>query len=257
MALNPNRRRDQRLMQAGFGLLLVGLWTVAGLLSPRIFPYPWLIAEAMIEQFASGAMTAALADALQAIVVGYLLAVVVGIGIGLGMGLNDFVEAFMDPYLDALYALPFAAIIPAMILWFGTGFQIRVVVVFGFAVFPIVINTLEGARSIPQNLSELAQSFDAGRFYTIRHIIVPYELPYILAGLRLGSGLAVRGLVVTELLVAVTGFGQLITQWSAAFRMEGVVSVVLVLMALGVLFTWGLGQVEKRAIEWDVSAVNN
>ena len=54
----------------------------------------------------------------------------------------------------------------------------------------------------------------------VRRIVIPYELPYILVGLRLGSGLAVRGLVVTELLVAVTGFGQLITQWSAAFQME-------------------------------------
>ncbi len=257
MVLNPNRKRDQRLMQAGFGLLLIGLWMVAGLFSPRIFPYPWLIVEAMAEQFASGAMTAALASALQAIIIGYLMAVVVGISVGLAMGLNDFAETFMDPYLDALYALPFAAIIPAMILWFGTGLQIRVIVVFAFAVFPIIINTLEGARSIPQNLSDLSQSFDAGRFYTIRHIIVPYELPYILAGLRLGSGLAVRGLVVTELLVAVTGFGQLITQWSAAFRMEGVISVVLVLMGLGVLFSWVLGQVEKRAIKWDVSAIDN
>lgn len=253
MTLNPSRPRDRWILQGGFGLLVVSLWTLAGLVSPRIFPFPWRIVEALVEQFASGAMTAALGNALQSILIGYLIAVVVGVPIGLAMGLNDLVEEFFDPYLDALYAVPFAAIIPAMILWFGTGVQLRVVVVFFFAVFPIVINTLEGARSIPGRLYDLSDSFDAGRLYTIRHIIVPYELPYILAGLRLGSGLAVRGLVVTELLVAVTGFGQLIAQWSAAFRMEGVLSVVLVLMLLGVAFTWVLQQIEKRAISWDVS----
>lgn len=255
--LDPDRRRDRWVLQGGFGLLLIGLWTIGGLFSPRIFPFPWQIISAMGEQVASGAVTAALASALQAILLGYVLAVIVGIAVGLMMGLNSFIEAFGSPYLNALYAMPFAAIIPAMILWFGTGLQIRVVVVFFFAVFPIAINTLEGARSIPQRLADLSQSFNAGSLYTIRHIIIPYELPYIMAGLRLGSGMAVRGLVVTELLVAVSGFGQLITQWSSAFRMEGVVSVVLILMLLGVLFTWVIHQVEQRAIKWDLSVINS
>lgn len=255
MVLDPGRQRNRWILQGGFGLFLIALWMFAGLFSPRIFPYPWLIADALVEQFASGAMTEALYSALQAILLGYAFAVVIGIGVGLAMGLSDIVEEFFDPYLDALYAMPFAAIIPAMIMWFGTGLQIRVIVVFFFAVFPITINTLEGAQSIPNRLYELSNSFNAGRLYTIRNVIVPYELPYILAGLRLGSGLAVRGLVVTELLVAVTGFGQLIAQWSAAFRLEGVISVILVLMLLGILFTWLLHQAEKRVIEWDVSAV--
>lgn len=253
MRLNPSRTRDQWILQGAFGALILAIWTAAGTVSPRIFPYPWLIAEAMIGQFRSGAMIAALANALQSIIIGYLLAVLVGIPIGLAMGLNEIVEEFFDPYLDALYAVPFAAIIPAMILWFGTGLQLRVIVVFFFAVFPIVINTLEGAQSIPQRLFDLSDSFDASRTYRIRHVIIPYELPYILGGLRLGSGLAVRGLVVAELLVAVTGFGQLIATASSAFRMEGVLSVVLVLMGLGVVFTWVLKQIEMRAISWDVS----
>lgn len=257
MALNldANRRRDQLVYQIGFGIALFFLWIAAGTVWPRVFPVPWLIADALLEQIASGKMLEALDNALRAILIGYFAAVVVGISVGLAMGLSDFFEMFFDPYLDALYATPLAAIIPAMIIWFGTGLQIRVIVVFLFAIFPITINTLEGAQSIPADYTELTDSFGAGRLYYIRNVVMPYELPYILSGLRLGSGLAVRGLVVTELLVAVTGFGGLIQVWSAAFRMEGVISVVLVLMFMGISATWILHQIEKRAIAWDVSAI--
>lgn len=257
MELDPYRRRHQLVYQVGFGVSLLVLWIVAGAIWPRVFPYPWLIVDAFGQQVSTGEMGEAVYYALQAIVLGYLLAVIVGISVGLAMGLSEVAEEFFDPYLDALYAMPFAALIPAMIIWFGTGLRIRVVVVFFFAVFPITINTLEGARSIPAAYTELTQSFGADGLYFVRNIVIPYELPYILAGLRLGSGLAVRGLVVTELLVSVTGFGELITKWSAAFRMEGVVSVVLVLMFLGISSTWLLHQAEERLIAWDVSVVES
>lgn len=253
--LDPGRRRHRILYQVGFGVFLLALWMAGGLIWPRVMPSPVLIIDALVEQTAGGEMGEAMYFALRAIILGYVLAVVAGITIGLAMGMNSYVETFLDPYLDSLYAMPLAALIPAMILWFGTGLQIRTIIVFFFAFFPIVINTLEGVQSIPARLYELSMSYQAGKFHMIRHIIIPHELPYILAGLRLGAGLAVRGLVVTELLVSVTGFGQLIMTWSAAFRMEGVISVVLVLMAMGIGATWLLKQVELRAIPWDVSKV--
>lgn len=234
-------------------VVAIVLWTIAGLFSPRIFPPIDRIIDAFIQQTVDGPLLDALFFALQSIAMGYIIAVAVGIPIGLLMGTNNIASEFLDPYLDALYFTPFAAVIPAFIMWFGTGTSIRVIVVFSFAIFPIVINTYEGAESIPANYLELANTYNLGRVMRVRYIAIPFSIPYILAGLRLGAGLAVRGLVVTELLVAVTGFGRLITEWSVAFRMEGVISIILVLMALGITFTWLLNQVEKHVVKWDVS----
>jgi NitT/TauT family transport system permease protein len=249
--LSPDERRHRLLVQAASVVALVLAWYLANLASPAIFPRPGLILAALVEQVRTGGLLLATAAALQAILLGYALAIVVGIPIGLAMGLDRLVEELLDPYLYALYVTPFAALIPALVIWFGTGFTIRVVVVFAFALFPIAINTQQGAKDAPPDLLDAIRSFGADRWFLMRHVVVPHEVPYIAAGLRIGIGRAVKGLVVTELLVSVTGLGAILTQWSSAFRLEGVFSVVLVLMAIGITLSWVLRQVEHRFVHWE------
>lgn len=240
-------------LQIGFAAVLLALWFGAHTVAPLILPTPIQILGALGAQIADGSMIEAVENALSAIFTGYALAVVGGVLVGLPMGLNRRIEQFLDPYLNALYVTPFSAMVPAMIVWFGTGFRIRVVVVFFFSVFPIAINTLQGAKTAPVPLIQAARSFGASRLFIVRTVILPHEISYLVAGLRLGMGRAVRGLVVTEILVAVTGFGDILTRWGAAFKMEGVFSVVLVLMIMGIIFTGALRQVEKRVVHWRVS----
>lgn len=244
------REPDPLRLHAGFAVIVLVGWHVAHLLAPRAFPTLPAVGAALYEQVASGALAGALGKAFGAIVVGYLAAVLVGVPVGLAMGASDAVEGLLEPYLDALYVTPIAALVPALILWFGTGTEVRIVVVFLFSLFPIAINTLEGAKTVPADLVDVARSFGADRRFLLRDVVLPHEASYVLAGLRLGIGRAVKGLVVAELLVSVTGFGAIITQWSVASRVEGVYSVVLVLMGLGVAATWLLGRVERRLFPW-------
>lgn len=239
------------LQVAFFAVVLAGYVLVASAVD--VIPYPGEIVGAFGTQVTEGGLLEAVVEALYAVFVGFTLAALVGIPVGLVMGVSEIAEEFLDPYLDALYALPLAAIVPAMIIWFGTGFNVRVAGVFFFALFPILINTLEGAKDTPQGLLEAARSFGAGRYFLVRHIVVPHEITYIATGLRLGINLAVKGLVVVEIIVSVSGFGELIYRWGAAVQLEGVFSVVLTLMALGIALTWLLGLVEDRLIHWDVS----
>ncbi|MFB6135205.1 MAG: ABC transporter permease [Halobacteriaceae archaeon] len=243
-------RRPHLRLHLAFAAALVAGWHVAHLFAPAAFPTFPTVAGAFLSQVRSGALPAALAAALFAIAAGYLLAVVVGVPLGLAMGASDALEAALDPYLTALYVTPFAALVPALVVWFGTGTGVRVAVVFLFAVFPVAINTLEGAAAVPADLVEAAESFGADRRFVLARVVLPHEATYVLAGLRLGAGRAVKGLVVTELLVSVTGFGAVIARWSSAFRIEGVLSVVAVLMALGVGATWLLGALERRLLPW-------
>lgn len=251
--LTPSNRRHRAAVQAASVLVLLAAWYAASVLSPSIFPRPGLIAGALVEQVLEDDLALATALALQAILIGYVLAVLVGVPIGLVMGRDALAEQVLDPYLYGLYVTPFAALIPALITWFGTGFSIRVLVVFFFALFPIVINTQQGAKDVPPDLLDAIRSFGADRWFLIRHVVLPHEVPYVAAGLRIGIGRAVKGLVVTELLVSVTGLGAILTRWSSAFRMEGVFSVVLVLMALGVALTWLLRRLESRLVHWEAT----
>lgn len=240
-------------LQSVMGVLILLVWHVGHLINPRAIPTLPMVVDAFLVQFYSGALVDAFVAALYAIAIGYALAIVFGIPIGFVMGRKPSLELFADPYVNAMYVLPVAGLIPAMILWFGAGLQIRIIVVFVFAVFPILINSMNGSKNVPDNFLKIAQSFGANNVYVLRNVVLPSSLPYIVVGLRLGAGLAVKGLVVTELLISVTGFGQLIHEWSTAFRMEGVFSVVIVLMLLGVVFTWIISQFESYLVHWEYS----
>ncbi|WP_165874803.1 ABC transporter permease [Natrarchaeobius oligotrophus] len=214
-------------------------------------PTPWEIGYALEEQFEQGLLIPALEAAVYAIAVGYFIAVIVGIPVGVAMGIDRHVNSFLNPYVNAIYVVPFSALVPALVIWFGTGYQVRVLVVFFFAVFPIVMNSQEGARTAPENLIEAARSFGADRLYIIRNIVLPHEISYVVAGLRLGIGRAVKGLVITELLISATGFGLLLHRYSARLEFAGVFSVVLLLMTMGIVSVWTLKQIESRIVHWE------
>lgn len=250
--LDMRHRTHRAVLQALFGLLLLGIWYAAHLENPVAIPLPTEVVSAFQAQIEDGSLPTAMTNALYAIFTGYALAILVGISVGLIMGLNEVSEVLLDPYVSVLYVTPLAAIVPALIIWFGTGFQVRVFTVFFLAVFAILVNTLEGVKTTPKELVDVARSFNGSTLQVIRHVIIPHEIPYIMAGLRLGINLAVKGLVVAEIVIAVTGFGGIITAWGTAFRMEGVFSVVLTLMLLGIVLTGVLKQIETRFIRYSL-----
>lgn len=251
--MNVEDRWYRLALQIGFGLVLMIAFYLAHLLYPDIIPTFSAIIDALVTQWESGSLRPAIENALYAILGGFFVAVLVGIPLGLLMGLNEIAEELLDPYLIALYVMPFAAMVPALILWFGTGTLIRFVVVFFFALFPITINTMDGAKTTPPDLVDVANSFGASRLFTVRHVVFPHEIPYIVAGLRLGIGRAVKGLVVTEILISASGFGFILNRWATGLQMEGVFSVVFVLMSLGLILTGILKQIERWLVTWDTA----
>lgn len=253
--IDPENRLHRLGLQALFGLLLLSMYVGAAFTVMRgTLPLPGAIATALLVQITEQGLLGAIRDGLVAILSGFFLAAVVGIPVGVFMGLSEPAEQFLDPYVNALYVLPYAALVPVFVVWFGTGLRVRLVITFLFALFPILINTYEGASTTPANLLEVAKSFGADREFVVLHVVLPHEMPYVLAGLRLGIGRAVKGLVVTEIIVSVSGIGAILSRWSAAYRLEGVISVVLALMALGVLLPWLLRVVHDRVVWWDHDA---
>lgn len=232
----------------------IALWGAVSVSVPadyaEFMPGPAAVLAAIIEAFRSEGLGIALLGALCPMLAGYFLAVGLGIPIGMMMGISRKVERFIDLYVNGFFVAPISALVPAMIFWFGVGFQMRAAVAFLFAVFVITVNTLQGAKHTPGDYVELARSFGASGLFIAARIVMPSAIPYVMVGLRLAMGRAIVGTVIAELLVSVTGVGAIITNYSSAFRLDGVLGVALVIMAGGILLTSLMQWIENLVAPW-------
>ena len=142
------------------------------------------------------------------------------------------------------------ALIPFILSMMGFGFAPKVLVVFLFAVFPVLYNTVEGARSIKPEMIEVAKSFRSSEWALWREVMLPYTLPYTMTGVRQAIGRALVGMIAAEFFLSSTGLGQLIMGASQDFDTAGVFASILVIGLIGVgLMRLGL-KIEQHFARW-------
>ena len=188
-------------------------------------------------------------------VIGFALAAIVGIALGIAIGASNLVRDLLDPWLSALYATPVVAFAPLFVVWMGIGPSSKVAVAFLLAVLPIIINTSAGIRTTDQNLVDVARSFAASRGQIFFKILIPYALAFIIAGLRLGVGRAIIGVVVAEFFGTRAGLGYLILTSSQLFDTSALFVAVVILAGVGVLSVIGLQKLERWLAPWREFAV--
>ena len=167
-------------------------------------------------------------------VTGLALAIVVGMPLGLLMARLKWLREALDVYIMVLYATPMVALIPFILSLMGFGFAPKVLVVFLFAVLPILYNPVEGARSIKPELIEVARSYRSREWALWREVMVPHTLPYTMTGFRQGIGRALVGMVAAEFFLSATGLGQLIMTATQNFDTGAVFAAILVIVVAGV-----------------------
>lgn len=246
-------------IRSSTGIAIQALSLLAGLVAWQLyvssrpsylFPGLGSIYAAFLEQLREYALLSALGHSLLTLAVGFILAAAVGVSVGLAMGLNEHLETLLNPYINAMYVAPIAALIPILILIGGPTFETRVFIVFLFAVFEIIIDSYEGVKTTPDDLLEVARSFGAGRWFVLRNVIIPHDLPYIVAGLRLGIGRALKGMIIGELLIEFSNLGEIIRLWENDFRIAGVLSIVILLMIIGAILINGVKLLEDVLVPW-------
>ncbi len=183
-------------------------------------------------------------------VIGFAIAIVIGIPLGMLLGWYRTVYYLLDPFVTALNATPRIALTPLFIIWFGIGMWSKVALVFLGAVFPIILNTFSGVRTLDELLLRAARSFGANDGQIFRTIVLPGSVPFILSGLRLGLGRALVGIVVGEMVAATAGIGYSMAIAGATFQTDKLFVGVLIITAFGVLFTEGLNRLEHRFDAW-------
>ncbi len=227
------------------------LWEIFGRrINPIFGSYPTAIFSASIELVRNGKLGAALIQSLQPFLLGYCLAIVVGVPLGLVLGRFRAVEAALGMFVTGGYAMPLVALVPLLILWFGLGFTVKAAVIFLMAIFPIVINTWLGVKSVPKALIDVGKSLVASDAVILRRIVLPATLPYTMAGIRLAVGRAVVGMVVAEFFTEISGLGGIIINAGNNFDTATMFVPIIVLMAIAVGLNHLIGWLERVIAPW-------
>jgi NitT/TauT family transport system permease protein len=211
---------------------------------------PSQIMVAIYQLSLTGELWRHMAISAQEFAVGYIIASVIGIGIGFGMASSVRFKQAMQPWISGFYATPTIALAPLFILWLGIGIWSKVLVVIFLVLFPVTINTEAGLRTTSDRLVEMLRSFGASRGQIFFKVSLPSALPFILAGLKLGIGRGLIGVVVAELFGSRAGLGRLISQSADAFNMPDLFAGVIVLAVAGIVMTAGFGWMEKKLVPW-------
>ncbi len=165
---------------------------------------------------------------------GLALAIVVGAPLGLLLARVRWLRIALENYIMVLYATPMVALIPFILSLMGFGFAPKVLVVFLFAVFPVLYNTIEGARSIRPELVEVAHSFRSSEWRLWCDVMIPYTLPFTMTGIRQAIARGLVGMVAAEIFLSPSGLGQMIMMGSQNFDTAGLLAAILIIVLLGV-----------------------
>lgn len=184
------------------------------------------------------------------LVLGYVGAIILGVPLGILAGWYRRFNYFIDPWLNFMNALPRVALLPLIVLWLGISIWSKVAVVFLGAFFTIMINTLYGVRTVDRRLLDVATSFSASQGRVFTTVVLPGSVPFILAGLRLGIGRALIGVIVGELYSANAGIGYMITVAGHTLQTDRLLFGVILLTLMGVVGVELLRQVERRFQKW-------
>jgi ABC-type nitrate/sulfonate/bicarbonate transport system permease component len=224
---------------------LVASWT-----NPALLASFTATMAAIGDMVASGKLPEALRSSALVYFTGFGIAVVLGLGIGLLLARVQLLRVGLESYIMVLYATPMVALIPFIMSMMGFGFAPKVLVVLLFAFFPVLYNTIEGARSLKPEMLEVARSFRSSERDLWRDVLIPYTLPYAMTGVRQAIGRGLVGLVAGEFFLSGTGIGLLIMQSERDFDVPALYGSILVITILGVVLM-GIGRaLENRFITW-------
>ena len=236
-------------------LTLAAIWEFAGRNgNEHLLPPLSKVVTVWLDLLLSGQLLHAIAISFQALAIGFFFSVLFGVPLGLLMGRYRRVEAFLEVYMTALLAVPMISFIPFLVIAFGLGLVSRVWIVFLFAFVIIAINTTAGVRNVDPTLTEMARSFGARESELFLKVILPAAMPMILAGIRLGMGRAVLGMVTGEMILAAVGFGAMLMTFSASFNSSALFATILTIILVAVALLALIQYFDRRLMPWRVAA---
>jgi NitT/TauT family transport system permease protein len=227
-----------------------------------VLPAPKAVIAALIDGLGTDPTSRAsfwyhLADTLVGTLSGFAIGGTLGLILASAMAEFRVVERMLFPYVAAIQSLPKVAIAPLYIIWFGYQIQSKIAMAATLALFPILLNTLQGLMSVDRDRLELMSSLGASRWQVFWLIKLPTSLPLIFAGLNLGIVYALLGSLVAEFIGAQRGMGIVVLQLQSVNDTAGVFAVLVVLAVVGYLLISAMRMVQHYVVFWSAGSGHN
>jgi ABC-type nitrate/sulfonate/bicarbonate transport system permease component len=232
---------DGLLEAVGLPLVLLGLWALSALLAPnRYFPAPWRIAEAFVKTWVGESFFVDVLPSIARLLIGLALAIVIGIAVGLLIGSVRWLRQFVEPVFEFFRAVPPPMLVPLLALTLGIGDTAKIAVIVAGAIWPILLNTVEGVRAVDSVQRETATSYQLPTLHRVFFLTLPSAAPQIMAGIRQSLSIAIILMVISEMTNSSSGLGLRITFFQHNFMIpemwSGIVLLGFIGIALAVLF---------------------
>lgn len=229
-------------------LLLWQLLCSALQVSDFIFPSPWSIAQALVEHH-----QAILGHAWRTFwvtLLGFGLAIVVGVLLGFLMGSSQLAYKAMYPLMTGFNALPKAAFVPILVVWFGIGIGPAILTAFLISFFPIMVNIATGLATLEPELEDVLRVLGARRWDVLIKVGLPRSLPYFFAALKVAITLAFVGSTVSEMTASNEGIGYLLISAGASMQMGLAFAGLLTVGVMAMLMYEFFAVLERRLTGW-------
>jgi NitT/TauT family transport system permease protein len=232
---------------------LLALWQLlvqTGKLSELFLPAPLAVLASMWDMTRSGQLPWAVLVSLNRVVQGFVYGAAVGVVLGLLAGAVRWIEDVLDPWVAAVYPIPKSALFPLFLLWFGLGDASKIATIAIGVLFLVLVNTITGVKSINPVLLKAARDLGATQLQVFTKVILPGALPNIFTGLRLGAGMALILVFITEIEATKAGLGFLLWEAFQLLDTTKVFAGVVTFGLLGVATTWLLQWLERVGCPW-------
>jgi sulfonate transport system permease protein len=258
-AARRGRRRAYVLgIRAASLVVVLTVWQLVGQrIDPILFTTPTAVSAAALQMILSGELWSYLWPSLVVLVVGLAISAVAGIVGGLLLARFWALDVALDMYITFLYSTPTVALVPLIVLWVGFESTAKIVILFLFAFFPLVINTYQGVKNVDPRLLEVGRAFRCSERQLWTNIVLPAALPFIVTGLRLAVGRGLIGMVLADLYTAISGIGYLIVRSASTYRVDKMFVPIVVLGLLGITLTALLRAVERWVAPWTAAMDND
>jgi ABC-type nitrate/sulfonate/bicarbonate transport system permease component len=239
---------------SGWALLiaLLVLWQVSALYWTDSPNWPPLVAVAgsLVRGLASGELVQVFGSSLYRMAIGYAIGVVCAVVVGLAMANVRLIRAALEPLVELLRPIPIPAIVPPLILLLGIDDALKIFVIAFSVFFPVLVNTVSGVRAIDPVAIDVARTLRVGEMKTIRSVVLPASLPYVLAGMRISLALALIVTVVAEMIAGSAGIGYYLMTTQYAMRASDMYAAIVLLAVVGYLLNRAFIAGERRLLHW-------
>jgi NitT/TauT family transport system permease protein len=234
-------------------IVAVVVWEIVADLSRLpafMLPSPLDVWSRLVRSLADGSLLRNALVTLIEVLGGLGLGMAVALSLGYALAKSPTAERLLAPYVVASQSVPTVAIAPLLVIWFGPGIFSKILVAALIVFFPVLVNSIVGVRSVPDELKDLMRSLRATRWQVFTKLEAPAAMPVILGGLKIGATLSVIGAVVGEFVGSDAGLGFLINVGRGQYDTALVFVAILVLVVMALAMYAIVDFLERRLLRW-------